>query len=58
MQKETHIKNKKPFICNETGELFHSLGDFKNKTGFDREGARKVLKGKRKQYKGFTFKYI
>lgn len=53
-----HEKKQKPFICVETKEYFYSLGDYKNKTGNDREGPRKVLTGKRKQYKGFTFKYI
>ena len=70
--KESHIKGSskggkalgKPVICIETGHIFKSLADTSRESEkefgvkLEKSCISQVCLGKKKQYKGFTFKYI
>jgi predicted GIY-YIG superfamily endonuclease len=51
-------KGGKPFVCIETGEIFKSIHAAGEKLNVSYQNIWKVLKEKRKQTKGYTFKYV
>lgn len=56
--------NRKPVMCIETHQIFHSAKEIEEKSlelfnvNLQASSIRNVCTGKFKQYKGFTFKYI
>jgi predicted GIY-YIG superfamily endonuclease len=55
--KQSQAKGGKPFICIETGDIFNILREVEI-LGCQGQNVYKVLKGIRKQTKGYTFKYL
>ena len=51
-------KNGKPIICIETSIKYDSINQCAKDMNIDRKGIERVLNGKYKQTKGYTFKYI
>ena len=51
-------KNGKPIICVETSIKYDSINQCAKDMNIDRKGIERVLNGKYKQAKGYTFKYI
>lgn len=51
-------KNGKPIICIETSIKYDSINQCANDMNIDRKAIERVLNGKYKQTKGYTFKYI
>ena len=56
LQKEQYKKMEKPFICLETGEIFNSLKEAKEK--YNMNDISKHLNGIYKTYKGKHYKFI
>jgi hypothetical protein len=55
----TNEDRKIPIKCNETGQEFESIKDATRKMGFgNKTGIQRVVSGKAKSYKGFTFSYL
>ena len=51
-------KQCKPFICVETGELYHSLGELCTGGNYTKQNISKVLHGKRKTAGRFHWEYL
>ena len=51
-------KNSKPIICIELNKTFPSIKNMCKNLNLDERSVYRVLKGKFKQHKGFTFKYV
>ena len=51
-------KNGKPIVCIETSIKYDSINQCAKDMNIDRKGIERVLNGKYKQAKGYTFKYI
>lgn len=54
--KPSHLRKK--VICVETGEIFPSIEHAERDQRFYKGGVSKVLEGKRKSLRGFTFRYF
>lgn len=58
-QLQSKTMGGQPFICIETNDIFYCLKEAAEKFGTnDKNNIHRVLKGRRKAYKGFHFKYL
>lgn len=55
---KTVNKNKIKVLCVETGEIFESVSDAANKINGCTSSISKTCSGKKKSYKGFSWKYL
>ncbi len=58
--RENHslVKGGRPFVCVETGEVFKNLHIAGETLNVSYQNIWKVLKGKRKHAKGYSFRYV